>query len=129
MVTRCVQGDSCTTLRDKVTSELSDHFTDLDTLWNSPVLVALDFKAFWLVLSSSRIRVRSENTVFCAIVAWYVHDKTVRKQHVWSLLHQIRWPLLTKQFVLDVVICCPWRDSLTKFILNHQVCVCGVEES
>ncbi|XP_055855960.1 kelch-like protein 5 [Episyrphus balteatus] len=54
-------------------------------------------------LSSSDLRVDSEEDVFRSLMSWIDHDKTNREEFMSKLLHHVRFPLLTPKFIASCI--------------------------
>jgi len=65
--------------------------------------LTLSLRALLALLSSNEIVVDSENTVFYSVILWIQWNHVERIPHMASLLACIRFPLMSKYFLLDIV--------------------------
>lgn len=63
----------------------------------------LDAHQLCKFLSSSDIRVDSEEDVFRSLMSWVEHDLINREEYMSKLLHHIRFPLLTPKFIATTI--------------------------
>eukprot|EP00057_Strongylocentrotus_purpuratus_P016807 XP_011671281.1 PREDICTED: kelch-like protein diablo isoform X1 [Strongylocentrotus purpuratus] len=55
------------------------------------------------LLQSEDLNVASEEEVYNAIIRWVYHDKASRGDHIAELLQEMRMPLLSPRFLVDIV--------------------------
>ena len=76
------------------------HFTEVA---NEDEFLLLQKSQLADLLSCEELNVRSEEEVYNAIMRWVYHDKDNRKNAIAELLQQIRMPLLSPRFLVDIV--------------------------
>ena len=82
---------------------LVKEFSPLDKTWNDDKFVELSEAALELLLSSDHLPVRSENTVFVALMRWIENKSNSNTEQFSSLLNLARCELMTVDFLYDVV--------------------------
>jgi len=85
---------------------LVSQFIDLEAALGSALAgewAKLPVEAIKVVLESSELHVGSENSIFAAYRAWVHHDFAQRKHVAIQLLPHIRFPLLQRNYLMDVV--------------------------
>ncbi|EDO49110.1 predicted protein [Nematostella vectensis] len=75
----------------------------------------LSSKQLGSLLSHDKLNVPSESAVFEAVMSWIKHDVESRKKDLANLLEHIRFPLLTRKFLIDTVA----KEDL---IMNERPC-------
>lgn len=92
----------CKDLVARARLSLAQEFKNLDATWESDRFFQLSLRAVVAVLGSDSIEVRSENTVFQAARAWFQRNGQGSYQAYAALLQCIRFPMLSRNFALDV---------------------------
>lgn len=90
----------CSELVDRVETFIRGNFT--------LVLKSLEFfdlspKQLEKLLCHDKLNVPSESSVFGAVMSWVKYDLSTRKQYLVQFLEHIRFPLLTRKFLIDTV--------------------------
>ena len=70
---------------------------------NTDEFLDLTYEHLLALVSSSELNVTSEGDVYNAIMKWVYFDKSRRKLYLKSLLAHVRFPLLTRKFLIDKV--------------------------
>ena len=90
----------CSELLDRVESFIRGNFT---LVLKSSEFFDLSPKQLAKLLCHDKLNVPSESTVFSAVMLWVKHDLSTRKQYLVQFLEDIRFPLLTRKFLIDNV--------------------------
>lgn len=64
----------------------------------------LSYEEILKIVSNNELNVDEEKTVFEAVMAWIQADEENRKQHLCSLIEQIRLPFVSSEFIVDHII-------------------------
>ena len=92
--------DLCEVLRDTLVKE----FSPLDKKWTTERFKKLSESGIKLLLSSDKLAVESENTVFVSLMEWMkLHNLSTSSKSL--LLRLVRFELMTLNFLFDVVKC------------------------
>ncbi|TRZ00145.1 hypothetical protein DNTS_028229 [Danionella cerebrum] len=55
------------------------------------------------LISSDKLTIPSEEKVFEAVIAWVMHDRDVRQEHMAHLMEHVRLPLLSREYLVQRV--------------------------
>ena len=91
---------TCTDLVEASGKFAERHFTEVA---NEDEFLLLPKSQLAELLSCEDLNVNSEEEVYNAIMRWVYHDKENRKNAIAELLQQIRMPLLSPRFLVDIV--------------------------
>lgn len=95
------RGHFCQQLAKDAETYLLRNFNDVSVNSDEMLLLSLDdFKA---IVSHDDLNVKTEETVWEAILRWIEHDPDKRKRHIVALMQTIRLGLLDTQFFLERV--------------------------
>eukprot|EP01113_Clastostelium_recurvatum_P030900 TRINITY_DN3805_c0_g1_i1.p1 TRINITY_DN3805_c0_g1~~TRINITY_DN3805_c0_g1_i1.p1 ORF type:complete len:509 (-),score=109.67 TRINITY_DN3805_c0_g1_i1:32-1558(-) len=89
-------------LIEVASASIVKEFEDFDKMWSHDSFLGLSARGVVEVLKSNNLKVSSENTVYQAVRTWVVRD-TAREHYIPLLIPYIRWPMMTRNFLLDVV--------------------------
>lgn len=64
----------------------------------------LSYEEILKIVSNNELNVDEERTVFEAVMAWVKADPETRKQHLCSLIEQIRLPFVPSEYIVDHII-------------------------
>lgn len=64
----------------------------------------LSYDEIYKIVSNDELNVNEEKTVFEAVMSWVKADEENRKQHVCSLIEQVRLPFISSEFIVDHII-------------------------
>lgn len=65
--------------------------------------VTLSHKQLIRLLGHDKLNIPSESAVFEAVMTWVSHDLETRETYLSELLEHVRFPLLTRKFLIDTV--------------------------
>lgn len=77
--------------------------------------VTLSHKQLIRLLGHDKLNIPSESAVFEAVMAWVRHDLETRKSFLSELLEHVRFPLLTRKYLIDTAA----KENL---IMNDPLC-------
>jgi len=99
-------------------------FSDFNAQWNSKKFLTLSAQSLAVLLNSDKLRVYSENTVFQAVVRWLLADET-RRDYLERLLPLLRYPLMSFNFLRDVVKTSPLglNRELYQEAVDYHACM------
>ena len=92
---------SCAELLDATNSFLEKNFVEVS---QSEEFLNLNENELIDLIKKDDLNVRSEEQIFEAVLAWVKSEKSNRKNHLYSLLSQVRLPLLSPQYLSDRVL-------------------------
>ena len=87
-------------LRNYLMSSLKNSFVSFS---KTDTFNAIDYKLFKSIISRSDLNVSTEIEVFNALVSWIEHDEKTRGKFGFDLLKMVRLPLLSSEFIKNVV--------------------------
>lgn len=88
----------CQDLAQKAETYLLRNFNEVSVL--SEEMLQLSLEDFKSIVSHDYLNVKSEDTVWEAILRWIDHDPEKRKQHIVTLMQTIRLGLLGKYIIV-----------------------------
>lgn len=93
----------CSELLGVVEKFLVKEFTPFNKTWILNTFITLSEALLKILLSSDHLPVQCENTIFVALMEWVGFNLTARERVICSLLHLVRFELMTIDFLYDVV--------------------------
>ena len=120
----------CVELKDKCRDVINANFS---VVMETEDFLKLDQKQVMEWVSSDDVIVKEEENIFKGIVKWVSHNKSERKGDFPELLHQVRLPFLSHDFLLDELV----KDELitknpvfcSNFVINAMKVVLSSSDS
>ncbi|XP_020610490.1 kelch-like protein 20 [Orbicella faveolata] len=102
----------CTALVSSSESFARQHFIDVV---QSEEFMEISAKQLTRLLSDDDLNIQSEERVFEAALAWIKYDADVRQESAPEILSNVRFPLLSAEFLMD-------RVATEEIIRNNRAC-------
>ena len=120
----------CVELKDKCRDVINANFS---VVMETEDFLKLDQKQVMEWVSSDDVIVKEEENIFKGIVKWVSHNKSEREGDFPELLHQVRLPFLSHDFLLDELV----KDELitknpvfcSNFVINAMKVVLSSSDS
>ena len=120
----------CVELKDKCRDVINANFS---VVMETEDFLKLDQKQVMEWVSSDDVIVKEEENIFKGIVKWVSHNKSEREGNFPELLHQVRLPFLSRDFLLDELV----KDELitknpvfcSNFVINAMKVVLSSSDS
>ena len=120
----------CVELKDKCREVINTNFS---VVMETEDFLKLDQKQVMEWVSSDDVIVNEEEDIFKGIVRWVSHNKSEREGDFPELLHQVRLPFLSRDFLLDELV----KDELitknpvfcSNFVINAMKVVLSASDS
>ena len=120
----------CVELKDKCRDVINANFS---VVMETEDFLKLDQKQVMEWVSSDDVIVKEEENIFKGIVKWVSHNKSEREGNFPELLHQVRLPFLSRDFLLDELV---KEELITKnpvfcsnFVINAMKVVLSSSDS